>query len=105
MRGLLLVHRHLPDQGNRFRSDLRLVSRSLRLALPIEAKELSMPPEHGVWLHDEEGLFPRPNEPGQPDEQDAIGFRTCGPFHLAPEDNQLVAYEGNFCDQFGLASA
>ncbi len=86
-----IVLRHLPDQGNRFRGDLRLVSRSLGPALPIQAKELPMPPEQGVWLNDKERLFPCPNHSCQEDEEHSIRFRACGPFHLAPEDDKLLA--------------
>ena len=32
-----------------------------------------MPPEQGIWLNDDEGLFPCPNEPCQQDEEHAIG--------------------------------
>ena len=50
-----------------------------------------MPPEKGVWLHDEEGLLPDSNQPGQQDEEHAIRFRACGTFNLAPEDDELLS--------------
>ena len=37
-------------------------------------------------------------------EEQAIGFRAGGPFHLPPEDDQLLAQEGIFGDELGLAS-
>ncbi len=54
---------HLPDQGDGFWSDLRLARNGFGLALPIQVEELPMPPEPGLWLHDQEGLLPRSNQP------------------------------------------
>jgi hypothetical protein len=64
-----------------------------------------MPAQQGVWLNDDEGLFPRPNEPGQQDEEQAIRFREGWPFHLPLENGQLVSQEGIFCHELGFASA
>ena len=64
-----------------------------------------MPPEKCVWLHDHQGGLSGSNQPGQQNEQDAIGVRACRPFHLPPENDKLLAQEGIFRDQFGLASA
>ena len=50
-----------------------------------------MPAEQGVWLHDQEGLLPGSNEPGQQDEEDAIGPGDCWPFHLSPENDELLS--------------
>jgi hypothetical protein len=61
--------------------------------------------EPRVWLHDQEGLLPGTNQPGQQDEKDAIGFRACRPFHLPLEDDQRHAQEGMFGEKLGLASA
>ena len=85
---------HLPDQGDGFLGDLGRTRSGLGLMLPDQAKELPMPPEQGVWLDDEEGLFPRPNEPCQHDEEKAIRFRACWPFHLPLEDDELLAEKG-----------
>ena len=46
-----------------------------------------MPPEQGVWLHNQEGLPPGMDQPGQQDEEDAIGPGDRWPFHLSFEDN------------------
>jgi hypothetical protein len=67
------------------------MSRSLGLVLPDEAKELPMPPEQGVWLHDEEGGLSGSNQRGQQDEEDAIGPGDCWPFHLSPQNDELLA--------------
>ena len=50
-----------------------------------------MPPEQGVWLHEEEGLLPGSNQPGQQDEEDAIGPGEWWLFHLPPENEELLA--------------
>jgi hypothetical protein len=85
-----IVLGHLPDQGDGLGGDLGLVNLSFGLALPVQAKELSMPPEQGVWLHDEERLSPCSNHSRQEHEEDAIGVRACGPFHPPFEDDQLL---------------
>ena len=50
-----------------------------------------MPAQQGVWLHDQEGLLPGSNQPGQQDEEDAIGLGACWPFHLSLENDELLA--------------
>jgi hypothetical protein len=100
-----ILFRHLPDQGDGFLGDLGLARSGLGLALPIQTEEFPMPPEQGLWLHDQEDLLPGSNQCGQQNEQDAIGVGACRPFHLPPEDDKLLAQEGIFRDQFGLASA
>ncbi len=61
-----------------------------------------MPPEQSVWLHGHERLLPGSNQPGQQDEENAICFRACWPFHLPLEDNELLSQEGIFGDEWGL---
>ena len=50
-----------------------------------------MPAEQGVWLHDEKSLLPSSNQPGQQDEEHAIGLGDCWPFHLSFKNNELVS--------------
>ena len=50
-----------------------------------------MPAEQGVWLHKQESLLPGSNQRGQEDEEDAIGPGECWPFHLSPENDELLA--------------
>ena len=64
-----------------------------------------MPPEKCVWLHDQEGLLPGTNELCQQNEEDTIGPGDWWSFHPPFEENKLLAQEGIFRDQFGLASA
>ena len=64
-----------------------------------------MPPEKCVWLHDQEGLLPGTNELCQQNEEDTIGPGDWWSFHPPFEENELLAQEGIFRDQFGLASA
>jgi hypothetical protein len=59
--------------------------------LPVQAKELTRPSQQGVWLNDQEGLLPGTNQPGQQDEEDAIGPGDWWPFHLSPENDELLA--------------
>ena len=63
-----------------------------------------MPAEQGLWLHDEKSLLPRSNQPGQQDEEYAIGPGDGWSFHLSLKDDELLAEEGIFCHQFRLAS-
>jgi len=51
------------------------------------------------------GLLPSSSHPSQQDEEDAIGFGVCRPFHLPPEDDQRLSQEGIFGEKLGLASA
>ena len=61
--------------------------------------------QQSIWLHDEQSLFPGANQPSQQDEEQPIGFRTCRSVHLPLEDDELVAQEGFFRHQLGLAPA
>src|SRR5215472_9341586 len=62
-------------------------------------------PPKCVWLHDQEGLLPGTNELCQQNEEDTIGPGDWWPFHPPFEDDKLLAQEGIFRDQLGLASA
>ena len=50
-----------------------------------------MPPEQRLWLYDDDGLLPGLNQPGQQDEEHAIGPGERRPFHLSPEHDELLA--------------
>ena len=63
-----------------------------------------MPAQSCLWLDDEERLFPGPNHSCQENEEQAIGFRAYWPFHLSPDDDEVLAQEGIFGDELGLAS-
>ena len=56
---------YLSDQGDGFRGYPLLMRSGLRLALPDQAKKLTMPTQQCVWLNDEEGLLPGSNQPGE----------------------------------------
>ncbi len=73
--------------------------------LPDQTKEFPMPAQQCLWLDNEERLFPGPNHSCQEHEEQAIGFCACGPFHLPLEDDELLAQEGIFGHELGLASA
>jgi len=82
---------HLPDQGDGFLGYFGLVRSGLGLPFPIQAKELSMPAQQGLWLHDQKCLLPGPNQPDQQDEEHAIVSGDGWPFHLPFEDDELLA--------------
>jgi hypothetical protein len=84
---------------------LGLREAALDVRFQYKRKSSRCQPPQGIWLHDQEGLLPGLNQRRQQNEQDAIGVGACRPFHLPPEDDQLLAQEGIFRDQFGLASA
>jgi hypothetical protein len=82
---------HLPDQGDGFRGYLRLMRSGLRLALPNQAKELTMPTQQCVGLNNKKGLLPGSNQSGQQDEEHAIRLSIGWSFHLSTENDQLLA--------------
>jgi len=86
-----ILHRHLSNQGNGFRGYPRLTRSGLRLALPDQTKELTMPTQECVWLNDEEGLFPGSNQPGEEDEERSIRLAANWLFHLPTENDELLA--------------
>jgi hypothetical protein len=47
--------------------------------------------QQGVWLHDHESLPPGTNQPGQQNEEDAIGPSERWPFHLSLKNDELLA--------------
>ena len=49
-----------------------------------------MPPQQGIRLNNHKGLLPGSNQPGQQDEEDAIGPGDYWPFYLSLEDNELL---------------
>jgi hypothetical protein len=58
-----ILRRHFPDQGDGFYGYSRFVSICFRSALPEQVEELTMPPQQGFWLNEEERLLPGPNSP------------------------------------------
>jgi hypothetical protein len=63
-----------------------------------------MPTQERLWLDNEKRLFPGPNHPYEKYHEYTIRFGTDGSFHLSAEDDELLAEEGVFCHEFGLAS-
>jgi hypothetical protein len=62
-----------------------------------------MPPQQRLWLNDDEGLSPAPNYLGQQDQEYAVRPGTGRPFHLSPQDDQLLTQQGVFCHKLRLA--
>lgn len=52
---------------------------------------MPMPPDHGVWLDNDEGGAPAGPQPRQPDPEDAIPAPKLGPRNGALEDGELLA--------------
>ena len=46
--------------------------------------------EPRIWLHEHESLLPGTNQPGQQDQEHAIGPGDCWPFHLSFENDELL---------------
>jgi len=63
-----------------------------------------MPPQERLWLDNNDGLFPAPNYPGQKNQKQPVRFAAGRSFHLSPEDDELLAKERIFCDEFRLTS-
>jgi hypothetical protein len=58
-----------------------------------------MPLQQHLWLNDDEGLLPAPNYLGQQDQEYAVRPGTGRPFHLSPQDDQLLTRTSHFLPQ------
>jgi hypothetical protein len=65
----------------------------LDLCFQARGKSSRCQREPCLWLHDQKGILPGTHQPGQQDEQDAIGPGDCWPFHLPLEDDELLVQE------------
>ena len=81
--------------GRRHRAERR---RGAALALPrlqnalVEPKAVSMPPEHGVGLHDDECVSPAGPQAAEPrPEQPVDGPQPRAPAGLSLQDRQLMS--------------
>jgi hypothetical protein len=70
----------------------------------MQPESLTVPPQKSLWLNDEQRVFPYSNYSCKKHEEHASCFVTNGPFGVSAQDNQLLAMERVFCNQFGLAS-
>ena len=64
-----------------------------------------MPLEQSVWLNDHEDLLSGSNQSSQQNEKHAIGLGESWPFHLPPEDDELLAQERIFRHKLRVTSA
>ena len=62
----------------------------LRLAAPIQAKQVPMPTQQSVGLDNVQGLLPEPGAASQKNETRAVGRGQLWPLDLTPEDDELV---------------
>ena len=67
---------------------------------PEPAERLTMPAEEGIGLHNEKRLFPVPDGSREYDQKQPIGPGTCWALHLTAEDDQLLAQQRVFGNEF-----
>ena len=99
-----IVHGHALNQRDDFRVETRLAGLPLRLVSPEESEPLAMPLEQCLRFEEQQGLFPMREAVGQHAEQATVERREGGVFHLTLQDNELLAQEGVFGDEFRLGS-
>jgi hypothetical protein len=67
---------------------------------PQPAKDIAVPADQGIWLDDQQRLLPGSQPAGQQHEQHPLTRPGSGAFHLPVEDDQLLAQERIFQDEF-----
>jgi len=65
---------------------------------------LTRPSQQRLWLDNKQRLLPGSYEARQQDEEHAVCFGIGRPFHLSSQDDHLLAQQGVFCHQLGLAT-
>jgi len=63
-----------------------------------------MPPQQRLWLDNEQGLFPGLNRLREKNQKHTVRLGIGRPFHLSPENNELLTQGCVFCHELGLAS-
>jgi hypothetical protein len=64
-----------------------------------------MPAEETSRLNNDEYLLPTANSACEQYQEESIGPGTRWAFHLSTEDDQLLAQQRIFCDEFGLGAS
>jgi hypothetical protein len=62
-----------------------------------------MPAQERLWLNEEQRLFPGSDHPGEEYQQPSIRLPTNGSFDLSMQDDQLLAQQRIFRQQFSFA--
>jgi hypothetical protein len=60
--------------------------------------------EKGLWLNNEQGIFPVPQPVREQDEEDSVCVRQTLPLDRSVEDQELSTEQGVFNDKLWLAS-
>ena len=94
---------HLLHQADRLRRSFRLARARSGCMLPEQAEKLSRPSQERLWLNEEQRLFPGLDSPGEKDQQQSIRLPTNGSFDLSMQDDQLLAQQRMFRQQFSFA--
>src|SRR5215470_3532465 len=71
-----IVPRHLLNQGDGLLGDPWCGRSSPRLVLPKAFAAQAMPPQHRLWLNEEQRLFPCPHHACQQDQEHPVGSGT-----------------------------
>ena len=88
------------------RPDLRIdewTSGSLAaLPGPVELESLAMPADHGLWLHDDQGVLPVGPQTAESGPECAINLRQLGALGLALHNRQLLSQGEVLESEFAL---
>ncbi len=60
------------------------------LAIPVVAPSLTVPRDHGVWLHDHQGVAPGAEKSSHENPEDPVAVFKLGALHAALEDHDLL---------------
>ena len=96
--------RHFPDQVDCLQRKSRCSLLRFRFVLPEDAEDLTVPAQQGLWLDKKERLFPGLDHPGQEYEKKSVRLPVYWSLDLPTQDDQLLAQERVFHEQFGFAS-
>jgi hypothetical protein len=76
----------------------------LGFVLPQQAEEFTMPVQEHFRLDKEQSLLPRTDSPGEKYQEQSICLSADGSFDVSTQDDQLLAQERIFRQEFGFAS-
>jgi len=72
--------------------------------LPEQTEEFTRPSQQRLRLDKEKRLFPGSNHPGEEHQKKSVPLSVCWSLNLSMQDEQLVAQQRVFRQQFGFAS-
>jgi hypothetical protein len=74
------------------------------LSAPEATKQVAMPAQQRIGLHDEQALAPGAHMTGQQDQHGPVDARAARTLGTPSQDDQLLPEEGIFGNQLGLAA-